>query len=298
MQVGSRGLSLLRSQTNLFVFLAPSVSSTSSATTLSLCRTYIAISNVARCRQSLNAHSGSRQASSSAAAAQRPSSDDDNTNAEPRPLLRSSRRTPEELRSRQSTLLDRFRNPSKYQTTQKTQEERSREIESLLTKGVGSTTNDSNQPATNSESSADYVDRMRAEERSKDFMVAQESRGRQGNISRAMFMPPARDSLIGQPPSVLFAEATRATATIKSRPSLGRTVLVMPERGMDLGRALRSLDINCNVNNVRKDAREQKYYERPGLKRKRLKGERWRKRFKVGFKAVVAKVKTMRRKGW
>ncbi|KAL9039264.1 MAG: hypothetical protein Q9214_004947 [Letrouitia sp. 1 TL-2023] len=93
-------------------------------------------------------------------------------------------------------------------------------------------------------------------------------------------------------------EPTRAQATIKSRPSVGRTVEVLPSRGMDLGRAIRTLEITCAVNNIRQDSIRQKFHERPGMKRKRLKRERWRRRFGEGFRAVVGKVKTMRRKGW
>ena len=92
--------------------------------------------------------------------------------------------------------------------------------------------------------------------------------------------------------------ATRASLTIRSRPSVGRTIEINPDRGVDLGRAFRSLDITCALNNVRIDAARQVFHERGGLKRKRLKSERWRKRFKIGFKHVVGKVKVMRRKGW
>ncbi len=92
--------------------------------------------------------------------------------------------------------------------------------------------------------------------------------------------------------------ATRASLTIRSRPSLGRTVEINSERGVDLGKGLRSLEITCSLNSVRKDSFRQDFHERPGMKRKRLKSERWRKRFKIGFRRVVEKVKVMRRKGW
>ena len=91
---------------------------------------------------------------------------------------------------------------------------------------------------------------------------------------------------------------TRASLTVRSRPSVGRTIEINPERGVDLGRGLRSLEITCAQNNVRIDAARQVFHERGGLKRKRLKSERWRKRFKIGFNHVVGKVKVMRRKGW
>ncbi len=90
----------------------------------------------------------------------------------------------------------------------------------------------------------------------------------------------------------------RAVRTIQSSPSVGRTVEVVPERGMDLPRALRKLEIRIALNGVRKDQMKQRFHERPGMKRKRLRSERWRARFKRGFKAMVQKVQAMRNKGW
>ena len=90
----------------------------------------------------------------------------------------------------------------------------------------------------------------------------------------------------------------RATRTVRSRPSVGRTIEVDPKKGVDFGRALRNLEISCSVNRVNKDLQRQRFHERPGLKRKRLKSERWRKMFKESFRATVLRVKEMRRKGW
>lgn len=90
----------------------------------------------------------------------------------------------------------------------------------------------------------------------------------------------------------------RAVRTIESSPSVGRTVELNPKRGVDLARALRKLRFECTSNNVVKDQLKQRYHERPGMKRKRLKRERWRVRFNQGFRAMVQKVLAMRRKGW
>ena len=92
--------------------------------------------------------------------------------------------------------------------------------------------------------------------------------------------------------------AKRAKRTVRSRPAVGRTVEVLPDRGVDVGRALRNLDITCAVNKVRQDQSRQRFHERPGMKRKRLKSERWRKMFKQSFRATVFRVMEMRRKGW
>ncbi|KAL9636358.1 MAG: hypothetical protein Q9164_002867 [Protoblastenia rupestris] len=90
----------------------------------------------------------------------------------------------------------------------------------------------------------------------------------------------------------------RNKRTIRSRPTVGRTIELDPGRGMDFGRAMRQLNILCATNKVRADLMRQKYHERPGMKRKRLKSERWRKLFRDGFRATVGRVKEMRRKGW
>ena len=90
----------------------------------------------------------------------------------------------------------------------------------------------------------------------------------------------------------------RAQRTVRSRPAVGRTIDVLPDRGVDVGRAMKNLDIACAVNKVRQDLARQRFHERPGIKRKRLKSERYRKMFMESFKAVVMRVKEMRRKGW
>ena len=92
--------------------------------------------------------------------------------------------------------------------------------------------------------------------------------------------------------------AKRAKRTVRSRPAVGRTVEVLPDRGMDVGRALSNLDMICALNRVRLDQSRQKFHERPGMKRKRLKSERFRKMFKQSFRATVQRVMEMRRKGW
>ena len=92
--------------------------------------------------------------------------------------------------------------------------------------------------------------------------------------------------------------AKRAKRTVRSRPAVGRTIEVMPERGVDVGRAFKNLDITCALNRVRLDQSRQRFHERAGMKRKRLKSERWRKMFKESFRATVMRVKEMRRKGW
>ncbi|KAM0697901.1 hypothetical protein Q7P36_002755 [Cladosporium allicinum] len=87
-------------------------------------------------------------------------------------------------------------------------------------------------------------------------------------------------------------------APMKLGPTLGRTVHVDNQRGIDVARAFRSMEIQVARNSVRKEFARQKFHERPGKKRKRLHSERWRKRFKIGFKATVKRVLKMRKQGW
>ena len=85
---------------------------------------------------------------------------------------------------------------------------------------------------------------------------------------------------------------------IKLNSSVGRTISVNSQRGMDVGRAFRALEIQCARNSVKRDFMRQRFHERPGLKRKRLKSERWRRRFKEQFRGTVQMVQRMKAQGW
>lgn len=125
-----------------------------------------------------------------------------------------------------------------------------------------------------------------------------------GSIARSMLMPntSSSDDIQRQVATAIAADtassAHRSNRTLRSRPSLGRTVEVEPAFGNDFGTAYRKLSILLAQNKVKVDLRKQKYYERAGAKRKRLKSERWRTLFKTGFRATVGRVKMMRRQGW
>ena len=126
------------------------------------------------------------------------------------------------------------------------------------------------------------------------------SRGR-GGVEVAKMLDPKP----APPSQASVSERVHAAVTapvpqpqLRLGPSVGRSVTVEPEKGVDLGRAFRSLDMNCARNTVKGDFMRQRFHERPGLKRKRLRSTRWRKRFKEGFRAMVSKVEEMRRSGW
>ncbi|PMD13738.1 hypothetical protein NA56DRAFT_651528 [Hyaloscypha hepaticicola] len=83
---------------------------------------------------------------------------------------------------------------------------------------------------------------------------------------------------------------------LKLGPSTGRQVHIGP--AIDVGRGFKLLEMSCARNKVRREANNQRFHERPGLKRKRLRRERWRKKFMEGFKATVGRVKQLKNQGW
>ncbi|KAM3419548.1 hypothetical protein BST61_g2888 [Cercospora zeina] len=90
----------------------------------------------------------------------------------------------------------------------------------------------------------------------------------------------------------------RETEPVILPPNAGRLVEVDESRNMDVGRAFRTVDILCSKNKVKRSFQQQRFHERPGLKRKRLKNERWIKRFRENFKGTVKLVQKMKKQGW
>ena len=297
MQLGSRA-SLLRPHPPLLLFLAPFLESALPVAVTRPCYKNLATSSSPRHRRPIRSQQALRQASSAAATAtQQQSFEDDRPQSNDEPLLKPQ----PDVKKRQMSILERLKDPSNNKQAPSSSQERDRQIDSLL----GRLSNDPDGIPNRSSAlktydgltSADMVERSRTESRRKEFASAEKLTSRQRGFAYGMKMPP-RSSESRQQDFLQLQEPTRAVATIKSRPSLGRTIEVMPERGLDLGRALRSLEVNCAVNNVRGDAAQQKFHERPGMKRKRLHSVRWRRNFRLGFKAVIGKVRAMRRKGW
>lgn len=120
-----------------------------------------------------------------------------------------------------------------------------------------------------------------------------------GQVAQSMDFPtPADNPQLSLLHNISLKPAVRAKRTIRSRPTVGRTIEVYQEGGQHVASALKRLETLCSVNRIRADQFRQRFHERPGLKRKRLKSERWRKLFKASFKMTVARVQEMRRKGW
>ncbi|KAI1434488.1 hypothetical protein GGR50DRAFT_404985 [Xylaria sp. CBS 124048] len=83
---------------------------------------------------------------------------------------------------------------------------------------------------------------------------------------------------------------------IRMVPRTGRTVYV--KSNVDVARSFKLLAVQVSQNRLRQDFYSQRFHERPGMKRKRLKSERWQKRFKKGFKATIARVRELTAQGW
>lgn len=78
----------------------------------------------------------------------------------------------------------------------------------------------------------------------------------------------------------------------------GKTLDVIPNESSDLALKLKRLQMTVVRNRIPQDFQKQRFHERPGLKRKRLKSQRWRARFKKGFSKIVGRVGEMRKMGW
>lgn len=104
--------------------------------------------------------------------------------------------------------------------------------------------------------------------------------------------PNAQDLI--QHPSL--AQESAADIKYRLRPSIGRTVHL--DGRVDLARGLGLLNTKVRVNKIAQDVAKQRFHERPGMKRKRLRSERWRARFKDGFKATCSRVQELARQGW
>lgn len=119
-----------------------------------------------------------------------------------------------------------------------------------------------------------------------------------GSIVSSMLLPQSQLPLSNSQSATNAPPARRAKRTLRSRPMVGRTIEVEPKAGTDLGAAMRKLDILLAVNKVRREQQRQRFHERGGLRRKRLKSERWRRYFKSAFDAAVDRVKLMKKQGW
>lgn len=85
-------------------------------------------------------------------------------------------------------------------------------------------------------------------------------------------------------------------AQVTLRPITGRTIHV--GGNTDAARAFLFLDISCKRNRVAVDFQRQKFHERPGLKRKRLRSQSWRRKFRQAFLQTTERVQDLVKQGW
>lgn len=83
---------------------------------------------------------------------------------------------------------------------------------------------------------------------------------------------------------------------LRLRPVLGRVVKLGEQH--DFASALKVLTTKVTINRVASDFQRQKFHERPGLKKKRLRSSRWRTRFRHGFVATCERVSELAKQGW
>ncbi|KAL2165741.1 hypothetical protein VTG60DRAFT_3927 [Thermothelomyces hinnuleus] len=83
---------------------------------------------------------------------------------------------------------------------------------------------------------------------------------------------------------------------LRLRPSTGRTIQI--KGNVDLARGFRLLQRAVSQNKIKAHVRLTRFHERPALKRKRLKRERWQERFKHGFRATINRVMELKAQGW
>ncbi|KAI5464999.1 hypothetical protein BGZ63DRAFT_452126 [Mariannaea sp. PMI_226] len=96
--------------------------------------------------------------------------------------------------------------------------------------------------------------------------------------------------------------AKAARPQIRAKAVAGRTVFIKdrisPTSAPTPTVALRVLNKMVREQQVKTKFHSQRFHERKGLKRKRLASQRWRSRFKSGFKATVNRVLELKRQGW
>lgn len=80
------------------------------------------------------------------------------------------------------------------------------------------------------------------------------------------------------------------------KPRLGRTVNVRTGQGLE--QALGRLSTLVARNKVKQELISRKFYERPALKRKRLRRERKETRFAQGVRAAISRTMKLRQMGW
>jgi hypothetical protein len=81
-------------------------------------------------------------------------------------------------------------------------------------------------------------------------------------------------------------------------PRTGRTFDVTRPSQSELTTRMNQVTMICMANKVAQMERRGKFHERPGIKRKRVRREKWRSKFAKRFGAICGRVKWLSSQGW
>jgi ribosomal protein S21 len=99
------------------------------------------------------------------------------------------------------------------------------------------------------------------------------------------------DSFVGK-----YKMPPKKEIELRTKVPLGRTINIT--RGMDAAAAIHKLNVQVARNKVHQEWRARKFYERPALRRKRLRLERKEARFAESVRAAIGRTMKLRQMGW
>ncbi|KAI5854142.1 hypothetical protein BZA05DRAFT_393339 [Tricharina praecox] len=111
--------------------------------------------------------------------------------------------------------------------------------------------------------------------------------------STSQYRPQHNNRTAMDSPPLEHLTSSMNTKLPKMGPTAGRSIIVQA----DVAQAFMKLRSIISQNKVRQDFHRQKFYEPKGIRRKRLRSERYRVRFKEGFRRMISVVLDMKKKG-
>lgn len=127
---------------------------------------------------------------------------------------------------------------------------------------------------------------------SNDFNQRNGGRGRQGQGSDQY------SSAVDKYNEVNSAEFEKKSRELPFplKPEAGKTTYV--SHRTDVNQAFRLCNVTLSLNRTRNLWFKQRFHERPGLRRKRLATQTWRRKFRTCMVTTVKRVKELTRQGW
>jgi small subunit ribosomal protein MRP21 len=132
----------------------------------------------------------------------------------------------------------------------------------------------------------------------------QSSQAEDAIMSDSSTAPPTRNLHLFEAKTNAQAFAEKVNAINYDLRLSPRTAYRMPVSGTggtketELARVLQKLNGRASANKVQLRVQRQRFHERPGLRRKRMRKEKWRTRFKTSFGSICARVTELSKKGW